>query len=137
MSAVCILRLLPFPAFAVASIIWAARAPNGRKPLVVDWDMSLAAIANALTKLPHMASMLFLFALALLAVGPRRGGLAAALTFAVRITWEAVQTTVVGHNARAADMAPNLLAVLIGWLVVELVRRLVRVGAGANASRAP
>ena len=126
MSIVSILRRLPFPAFAVASIIWAARAPNGRKPPVTDWDLSPAAIATSVTKLPHVASMLFLFSLAVLAVGARRAGLAAALTFAVGIAWEAVQTTVVGHNSRAADMAPNLAAVVIGWLVTELGQRRLR-----------
>ncbi len=112
MTPIRILRWLPFLGFASASIWWTSRAPRGRKPASMAMDVSPEALLLALTKWPHMASMAFLYVLAVLAFSPRRAGLAGIVTFAIGLAWEIVQTTVIGHNARLADLLPNAVAVL-------------------------
>lgn len=124
----------PSPA---ASIWWAARAPQGRKPFTMAFDFSLDALLLALTKWPHMASVAFLYVLALIATGLHRRAVAAALVFGVGAGWELAQSTVIGHNARIADLLPNAVAltacVLVTWIVQSLYRR----AAGARALPAP
>ncbi|GAA5665689.1 hypothetical protein Brsp07_04195 [Brucella sp. NBRC 14130] len=83
-----VLRVLPFTALALASIWAANRAPDGRRPPQMDFTVTPEAIANALTKVPHIASMALLFVLAVLATGYSRVWLAAVLTFLVGVSWE-------------------------------------------------
>jgi len=128
------LRAVPFVAFATASIWWAARAPQGRKPFTIAFDFSLDALLLALTKWPHMASVAFLYLLALVATGLQRSVLAAALVFGVGVGWELAQSTVIGHNARIADLLPNAAAltacVLVTW-ICKTIRK------GTADARAP
>lgn len=114
-----VLRMLPFTALALASIWAANRAPDGRRPPQMDFTVTLEAIANALTKMPHIASMAMLFVLAVLATGYSRIWLAAVLTFLVGVSWELVQTTVVGHNPRVVDLFPNVVGIAIAWIIVS------------------
>ena len=120
MKVLRVLRMLPFTALALASIWAANRAPDGRRPPQMDFTVTPEAIANALTKVPHIASMAMLFALALLATGYSRVWLAIVLTFLVGVSWELVQTTVVGHNPRVVDLFPNLVGIAIGWILVSV-----------------
>jgi hypothetical protein len=121
------LRAVPFLAFGTASIWWAARAPQGRKPFTMAFDFSSDALLLALTKWPHMTSMAFLYLLALIATGLQRSVLAAVLVFGVGVGWELAQSTVIGHNARIADLLPNAAAltacVLVTWISQMLYRR--------------
>ena len=115
-----ILRVLPFATLALASIWAANRAPDGRRPPQIDFTVTLEAIANALTKTPHIASMAMLFVLAVLATGYSRVWLAAVLTFLVGVSWELVQTTVIGHNPRIVDIFPNLVGIAVAWIIVAV-----------------
>lgn len=120
MKVLSVLRVLPFTALALASVWAANRAPDGRRPPQMDFTVTLEAIANALTKVPHIASMAMLFVLAILATGHSRVWLAAVLTFLVGVSWELVQTTVVGHNPRVVDLFPNLVGIAVGWIIVSV-----------------
>lgn len=86
----------------------------------MDFTVTPEAIANAMTKMPHIASMAMLFFLAVLATGYSRIWLAAVLTFLVGVGWELVQTTVVGHNPRLVDLFPNLAGIAVAWIVVSV-----------------
>ncbi|MBS4004217.1 MAG: VanZ family protein [Afipia sp.] len=86
----------------------------------MDFTVTLEAIANALTKVPHIASMAMLFVLAVLATGYSRIWLAVVLTFLVGVSWELVQTTVIGHNPRVVDIFPNLVGIAVGWIIVSV-----------------
>lgn len=118
MKILSILRVLPFTALALASIWAANRAPDGRRPPQMDFTVTLEAIANALTKMPHIASTAMLFVLAVLATGYSRIWLAAVLTFLVGVSWELVQTTVIGHNPRVVDIFPNLVGIAVACIIV-------------------
>ncbi|WP_123195417.1 VanZ family protein [Pannonibacter phragmitetus] len=120
MKVLSVLRVLPFTALALASIWAANRAPDGRRSPQMDFTVTLEAIANALTKVPHIASMAMLFVLAVLATGYSRVWLAAVLTFLVGVSWELVQTTVVGHNPRIVDIFPNLVGIAVAWIIVAV-----------------
>lgn len=120
MKALKIIRILPFTALALASIWAANRAPDGRRPPQMDFTVTFEAIVNALTKVPHIASMAMLFILAVLATGYSRIWLAAILTFLVGVSWELVQTTVIGHNPRIVDLFPNLVGIIIAWIMVSI-----------------
>jgi VanZ family protein len=120
MKVLSVLRILPFTALALASIWAANRAPDGRRPPQMDFTVTLEAIANALTKVPHIASMAMLFVLALLATGYSRVWLAAVLTFLVGVSWELVQTTVIGHNPRVVDIFPNFVGIAVAWIIVSM-----------------
>lgn len=120
MKVLSVLRVLPFTALALASIWAANRAPDGRRPPQMDFTVTLEAIANALTKVPHIASMAMLFVLAVLATGYSRVWLAAVLTFLVGVSWELVQTTVIDHNARVVDIFPNLVGIAVAWIIVSV-----------------
>jgi VanZ family protein len=119
MKVLKVLRVLPFTALALASIWAANRAPDGRQPPQMDFTVAPEAIANALTKVPHITSMAMLFVLAALATGYSRLWLAAVLTFLVGLSWELVQTTVIGHHPRIVDDFPNLVGIAIAWIVVS------------------
>lgn len=120
MRVLSVLRVLPFTALALASIWAANRAPDGRRPPQMDFTVTPEAIANALTKVPHIASMAMLLVLAVLATGYSRIWLAVVLTFLVGVSWELVQTTVVGHNPRVVDIFPNLVGIAVGWVIVSV-----------------
>ena len=120
MKVLKVLRIIPFTALALASIWAANRAPDGRRPPQMDFTVTLEAITNALTKVPHITSMAMLFTLAVLATGYSRNWLAAVLTFFVGVSWELVQTTVIGHNPRVVDLFPNLVGIAIAWVIVFL-----------------
>lgn len=120
MKVLSVLRVLPFTALASASIWAANRAPDGRRPPQMDFTVTPEAIANALTKMPHIASMAMLFVLAVFATGYSRVWLAAVLTFLVGVSWELVQTTVIGHNPRIVDIFPNLVGIAVAWIAVSV-----------------
>lgn len=120
MKVLRVLRILPFTALALASIWAANRAPEGRRPPQMDFTVTYEAIANALTKVPHIASMALLFFLAVLATDYSRAWLAAVLTFLVGVSWELVQTTVIGHNPRVVDLFPNLVGIVIAWIIMSI-----------------
>ncbi len=119
-------RWLPFVAISIASLWASARTTEGYRDPIFDWDISWPAIANALTKMPHIGSMFMIFLLAALAVGAGRLWLAALLTLAVGIGWELVQMPTIGNNPRLADLAPDVVGIAIGWLVVALGTKLWR-----------
>lgn len=120
MKVLTVLRVLPFMALALASIWAANRAPDGRRPPQMDFTVTPEAIANALTKMPYIASMAMLFVLAVLATGYSRIWLAAMLTFLMGVSWELVQTTVIGHNPRVVDIFPNLVGIALAWVIVSV-----------------
>lgn len=119
-------RWVPFVAISIASLWASARTTQSYRDPIFDWDISWPAIANALTKMPHIASMFMIFLLGALAVGLDRLWLAALLTFVVGIGWEVVQMPTSGNNPRLADLAPDLVGIGIGWLIVALVAMLWR-----------
>lgn len=120
MKVLTVLRILPFATLSLASIWGANRAPDGRRAPQMDFTVTPEAIANALTKMLHTASMAMLFVLAVLATGYSRIWLAAVLTFLVGVSWELVQTTVIGHNPRVADIFPNLVGIALPWIIVSV-----------------
>ncbi len=120
MKVLAVIRVLPFTVLALASIWAANRAPDGRRPPQMDFTVTPEAIANALTKLPHIASMAMLFVLAVLATGYSRIWFAAVLTFLIGVSWELVQTTVIGHNPRVVDIFPNLVGIALAWVIVSV-----------------
>lgn len=119
-STLIVARWVPFAVISIASLWASAQTTQGYRDPVFDWDLSWPAIANALTKMPHVGSMFMIFLLAALAVGLGRLWLAALLTFAVGIGWELVQMPTIGNNPRLADLAPDLVGIGIGWVVVAL-----------------
>lgn len=131
-------RWVPFVVISIASLWASARTTEGYRDPIFDWDFSWPAIANALTKMPHISSMILIFLLGALAVGAGRLWLAALLAFAVAIGWEVVQMPTIGNHPRLADLAPDLVGIGIGWVLVvlgmQLWRRLRPVGSGQNAA---
>lgn len=113
-------RWVPFVVISIASLWASAQTTEGYRDPIFDWDISWPAIANALTKMPHIGSTFMIFLLAALAVGAGRLWLAALLTFVVGIGWELVQMPTIGNNPRLADLAPDLVGIGIGWLIVAL-----------------
>lgn len=113
-------RWVPFAVISIASLWASAQTTQGYRDPVFDWDISWPAIANALTKMPHVGSMFMIFLLAALAVGVGRVWLAALLTFVVGIGWEVVQMPTIGNNPRVADLVPDLVGIGIGWVIVAL-----------------
>jgi hypothetical protein len=132
------LRGAPFVIVAALSIFVAAQAPHGRKPFAIDFGISRPDLVRSMTKVAHLRSIAVIVLLAVVAVGTQRLMLAFALTMMVGVGWELAETTVVGHYARLADLAPNIvsglatLAVIAGirWIFnVRHKRRLLEVGA--------
>ena len=112
-----LLRWLPFMVVALLSIVIAAWAPLGRKPFQLDWNLSAATLAFSIQKSPHIVACAVLALLAVVAAGRRRLPLAFALAVLVGAGWELAQTTVVGHAARLADLAPDALGAILGCLI--------------------
>lgn len=113
-------RWVPFAVISIASLWASARTTEGYRDPIFDWDIGWPAIANALTKMPHITSMFMIFLFGAMAVGVGRLWLAALFTFLVGIGWEVVQMPTIGNNPRLADLAPNLVGIGIGWMVVAL-----------------
>lgn len=113
-----LLRWFPFLTVSIASLWAAGHAPAGRRAPQFDWSFDPDALLLALTKVKHIGAMALIFVLAVLALGPKRSALAAAVTFVVGALWEVLQTTVVGHNARLADLVPNAAGILLAWALV-------------------
>lgn len=113
-------RWAPFLIISIASLWASARTSQGYRAPIFDWDLSWPALVNALTKLPHIGSMVLIFVLAALGTGTSRLWLAAALTLVVAIGWEIVQMPTLGNNPRLADLAPDLVGIGIGWGLVAL-----------------
>lgn len=113
-------RWVPFAIISIASLWASAQTTQGYRDPIFDWDISWPAIANALSKMPHIGSMFMIFLFAALAVGLGRLWLAALLTLAVGIGWEVVQMPTIGNNPRLADLAPDLVGIGIGWVIVAL-----------------
>lgn len=133
-------RWVPFVVISVASLWASARTTQGYRDPIFDWDISWPAIANALIKMPHITSMFMIFLLGALAVGVGRLWLAALLTFMVGIGWEVVQMPTLGNNPRLADLAPDLVGIGLGWIIVAfgamLWRRFWPAGESPDAGRA-
>jgi hypothetical protein len=117
------LRWVPFVAGAGTSLWVAAGLPHGRKPFEVDLMLSRESLALSMGKVPHYLSIALLFGLACVATGLRRPALAFGLTMLVGLGWELAESTAIGHTARAADLAPDLVAALACLLVLLVVRR--------------
>ncbi len=116
-------RALPFVFFAGLSLFAAVRAPLGRHPFQVDLSLSWDDLARSITKVPHLRGFAVLVLLAVLAFGTQRLRVAFVTTMALAISCELAQATVVGHHARLADLAPNLLGGAISLVVVAGLRR--------------
>ena len=109
-----VLRWLPFAGVGLASLVESALAPLGRKPFQFDWSLSVEALHFSITKGPHIGATMLLAFLAVVATGRQRPLLAFALTLLIGAGWELGQTTVVGHSARLADLAPDAVGALLG-----------------------
>jgi hypothetical protein len=112
-----VLRWLPFVATALFSLVMSLHAPAGRRPFHIDWSLSAAALEFSIAKMPHISATAVLALLGVLATGRQRWLLALALTVLVGAGWELCQTTVIGHYARLADLAPDTLGAFIGCLL--------------------
>ncbi len=80
------------------------------------------------TKVPHLRGFAVLVLLAVVAFGTQRLLEAFVATMALAISCELAQATVVGHHARLADLAPNLLGGAIPLVVVAGLRRVCSSG---------
>ena len=125
------LRWWPFALAAAGSVLASALAPQGRKPFQFDLDVGLAALQFSLAKDPHIGAAALLAALAVAATGRARWGLAWALTVAVGGGWELGQSTVIGHTARLADLAPDALGAAFGCLWGVCMLCLLKAGCDA------
>lgn len=79
--------------------------------------------------------MVVVFSVAVLAVGSARLRMAFVLTMVVGLAWELAQTTVAGHSARVADLAPNVVAGAASLLAAVADRRIASHVVTRNASR--
>jgi hypothetical protein len=120
------MRKLPFWLLAALTLMIAYRAPYGRRPPEFDFDMSWDAIVWAAQKPLHIAACALLMVFGVLAYKWKHWWLAALLTMLVGLGWEIAQTTVVGHNPRLADLVPDFLGVVLGWLIVEGLRHAMK-----------
>jgi hypothetical protein len=116
------LRWVPFVAGTGTSLWVAAGLPHGRKPFEVDLTLSRESLAMSMGKVPHYLSIALLFGLACVAMGLRRPALAFGLTMLVGLGWELAESTAIGHTARVADLAPDLVAALACLFVLLVVR---------------
>ncbi len=122
------LRAWPFVAASIFTIGVSALAPNGRKPFFLDTDLGWNALAFSLAKDPHIGAAALLALLAVIATGRHRLLRAFVLTLVVGACWELGQTTVIGHTARLADLAPDAVGALLGCAWGVLVTWLVDAG---------
>ena len=118
-----LLRAIPFVLFAALSLFTAVRAPLGRHRFRVDLSLSWDDLARSITKVQHLRGFAVLLLLAVIAFGTQRLLVAFLATMALGIATELAQATVVGHNARLADLAPDSLGCIISIVVVAGLRR--------------
>lgn len=118
-------RFAPFVVFGALSLWIAFRAPKGRHVFSVDFSLVPADIARSMTKLPHLVGTAVLVLLAILAFGPRRLWLAFLATMLLGVGWEIGESTVVGHYARLADLAPNIVGGLVAVAIVAAMRAII------------
>lgn len=111
------LRWLPFIVAAGFSIAVSALAPEGRHGFHIDWNIDLASIEFSVVKAPHIGATVMLAMLGVLATGRRAWIRAFALTVLVGAAWELGQSTVIGHQARLSDLAPDALGALAGCVL--------------------
>jgi VanZ family protein len=121
-----VMRRLPFWMLAFASILVAHRAPYGRKPFEFNLDLSWETIEFSIYKPLHILVCALLMVLGVLAYRWKHWPVAAVLTMTVGLCWEIAQSTVVGHNARLADLVPDFMGVVLGWLIVEGIRHAMK-----------
>lgn len=121
-----LMRKLPFWLLAILTVMIAYRAPYGRRPPEFDFDMSWDAIEWSLYKPLHIVVCALLMVLGVMAYKWKRWWLAALLTMLVGLSWEIAQMTVAGHNPRLADLVPDFLGVVLGWLIVEGIRHAMK-----------
>lgn len=122
---VTILRWVPFVGFSVASLWRAGRAPDGRRDPQFDWTVNSDALLRAMTKWPHITSMLLIFSLAVIAIGSSRLIWCSISTLIIGIGWEVSQLTVIGHNPRVADLLPDLIGIAAAYVIFALFSRLL------------
>ncbi len=127
-----ILRALPFALFACLGLYAASRAPRGRHPFAVDLGLTWADFAQALSKVQHIRAYAVLLLLAVVAFGVARLAAAFGTTMALGLACELLESTAIGHHARLADLAPNLVGGLISVLLVVTVKGVL---SGDGASR--
>ncbi|CAN5390759.1 hypothetical protein BH11PSE9_BH11PSE9_12830 [soil metagenome] len=111
-----LLRWLPWASAALLSITVSFLAPDGRKPFDIDWRITQAAWEFSIFKGPHIGVSAMLALLAVIGTGRHRLGLAFAITVLVGAGWELGQTTVIGHQARLTDLAPDAIGAFFGCL---------------------
>ena len=116
------LRAAPFIVFGALSIWIAFRAPQGRRAFSFDLSVVPADLARSMTKVPHLIGSAVLFWLAALAFGPRHLGRAFVATMLLGVSWELGESTVVGHFARVADLAPDLVGATVALALVAATR---------------
>jgi len=121
-----VMRRLPFWLLAVLTLMIAYRAPYGRRPVEFDWDISWESIEWSLYKPLHIITCALLMVLGVVAYKWKYWWLAALLTMLIGLGWEIAQTTVAGHNPRLADLVPDFLGVVLGWLIVEGLRHAMK-----------
>jgi len=92
-------------------------APDGRRPFAIDWQLTEPELAFSLVKAPHIAASGFLALLALLGADRDRWIRPVLWCVLVGAGWELCQTTVIGHTARLADLAPDALGACLGCLL--------------------
>jgi hypothetical protein len=117
-----IVRAGPFVVAGALSIFVAGQASRGRHLFQMDFSLSREELVRSMTKVPHLRSIAILFLLAVIAFGVHRLLRAFAATMLVGAGWEIAEATVVGHHARLADLAPNLVAGVAVLLLVTAVR---------------
>ena len=116
------LRVAPFVVCAALSLWVAGSAPQGRKPFAVDFSLVPEDLARSITKVPHLGGVAALVLLAVLAFGMRRLLWAFLAVMLLGIGWEIGEATAVGHYARLADLAPNLVSGLTTIAIVATIR---------------
>ena len=127
-----VLRWLPWASAALLSIAVAFLAPEGRKPFDIDWSLTRAAWEFSIVKGPHIGVSAVLALLAVIGTGRHRLGLAFAITVLVGAGWELGQTTVIGHQARLTDLAPDAIGAFFGCLWGACILWLVEAERRAN-----
>jgi len=119
-----LLRVLPFICVTLLSLGVAAGIGRERKPFTFNFSLATNDILKSLTKIAHFESTALILVLAILAVGLRRLRIAFVLTMLVCLGWELAEATAVGHTARLADLAPDLVAAVVGVMIFVLARYL-------------
>jgi hypothetical protein len=115
-------RAAPFVIVSALSLFAASQAPRGRKPFQVDFSLSREDLALSMSKVAHLRSIAVILLLAVVAFGTQRLVAAFGATMLVGIGWELAETTVIGHYARLADLAPNITSGAFCVLAIAGIR---------------